>query len=96
MQFRARFIGAAKDRLGSDAERTIPLQLNPELVHVGDLIRHPLFLSEHLYVVAREVDLVERCVTVLLDLLPSGARRTDDAHLQTESPFPFTPPNIDD
>ena len=46
--------------------------MSPELIHVGDLIRHPLFPGRNIYVVAREVDLVDRCVNVWLDELPGA------------------------
>jgi hypothetical protein len=46
------------------------VQVNPEVIQVGDLVRHPLFPGRNIYVVAREIDLVDRCVNVWLDELP--------------------------
>jgi hypothetical protein len=105
MHLRIRFIGKALDYLeakGHD-DRRLTLQVNPELIHVGDLIRHPLFPGRNVYVVAREVDLIDRCVTVWLDELPGAnehgldatkARR--NAETESDSPFPATTPGIDD
>ena len=72
MHLRLRFIGRALDYLNAKGidDRRHSLQVGPELVHVGDLVRHPLFPDRQIYVVAREVDLVDRCVTVWLDELP--------------------------
>jgi hypothetical protein len=81
MHLRVRFIGKALDYLegqGHD-DRRYPFQVPPELVHVGDLVRHPLFPGRSVYVVAREVDLVDRCLTVWLDELPGAAERTPAA-----------------
>lgn len=72
MHVRLRFIGKALEYLiakGHD-DRRLTLQASPELVHVGDLIRHPLFPGRNIYVVAREVDLVDRCMNLWLDELP--------------------------
>lgn len=66
MHLRMRFIGKALEFMtakGHD-DRRLTLQVSPEFVHVGDLIRHPLFGGCNVYVVAREVDFVDRCVTV--------------------------------
>jgi hypothetical protein len=105
MHLRIRFIGKALEYLeakGHD-DRRLTLQVNPELIHVGDLIRHPLFPGRNVYVVAREVDLIDRCVTVWLDELPAAnehgsdamkARR--DADSASDSPFPATTRGIDD
>lgn len=84
MHLRLRFIGKALEHLAAQGhdERRYPLQIPPELVHVGDLVRHPLFPGRNIYVVAREVDLVDRCVTVWLDELPGTNERA------AESPYP--------
>ena len=90
MALNVRFVGQAASELqtrGLPTEAS-PLPVSPELVHLHDQIRHPLFPGRALYVVAREVDLIERSVTVVLDLVPAPGK--DD------SPFPFTPSNIDD
>lgn len=106
MHLRVRFIGKALEYLvdkGHD-DRRLGLQVAPELIHVGDLIRHPLFPGRNVYVVAREVDLIDRCVTVWLDELP-GTRHTDGdsaresvgpATPDPASPFPETPSTLDD
>ena len=75
MHLRMRFIGRALDYLNAKGhdDRRLSLQVNPELVHVGDLVRHPLFPDRHIYVVAREVDFVDRCVNVWLDELPGSS-----------------------
>jgi hypothetical protein len=88
MQLRVRFIGKALDFLVARGheDRRQSLQVSPELIHVGDLVRHPLFPDTSIYVVAREVDLVDRCITVWLDELP-GARPTLGAAL-VEDPQP--------
>ena len=89
MHLRVRFIGKALDYLNAQGhdDRRYPLQqVPPELVHVGDLVRHPLFPGRNVYVVAREVDLVDRCVTVWLDELPGASY--DIAVLREESPRP--------
>jgi hypothetical protein len=89
MHLRVRFIGKALEYLNAQGhdDRRYPLQqVPPELVHVGDLVRHPLFPGRNVYVVAREVDLVDRCVTVWLDELPGGS--SDLAGLREESPSP--------
>src|SRR5215210_4739020 len=106
MHLRIRFIGKALEYLEAmrHDDRRLTLQVSPELVHVGDLIRHPLFPGRNIYVVAREVDLIDRCVTVWLDELPGsnhhGAGATSkqghDAQKQSDSPFPATPSVIDD
>ena len=89
MHLRIRFIGKALERLSAKGhdDRRHPLQVSPELVHVGDLIRHPLFPDRNIYVVAREVDLVDRCVTVWIDELPGA-----NPEMSAESPFPAPPP----
>ena len=83
MHLRLRFIGRALDYLNAKGidDRRHSLQVGPELVHVGDLVRHPLFPDRQIYVVAREVDLVDRCVTVWLDELPgaNGALPGEDS-----------------
>src|SRR6476469_2451279 len=88
MHLRVRFIGKALDYLEAQGhdDRRYPLQVPPELVHVGDLVRHPLFPGRNVYVVAREVDLVDRCVTVWLDELP-GTQRAPIA-TDPEAPYP--------
>ena len=90
MHLRVRFIGKALEYLvaqGHD-ERRYPLQVPPEIVHVGDLVRHPLFPGRNVYVVAREVDLVDRCVTIWLDELPAGSAPTPPTDGAADSPFP--------
>lgn len=100
-----RFIGKALEYVNAKGhdDRRLALQVNPELVHVGDLVRHPLFDGRSVYVVAREVDFVDRCVTVWLDELPgTGLPRGNDAAesiepgLATDSPYPTPSPAIDD
>jgi hypothetical protein len=97
MHLRVRFIGKALEFLeaqGHDARR-YPLQQVPaELVHVGDLVRHPLFPGRNLYVVARDVDLVDRCVTVWLDDLPGSGDAA--AARAEESPYPSSAQALDD
>lgn len=89
MHLRLRFIGKALEHLSAKGhdDRRHPLQVSPELVHVGDLIRHPLFPDRNIYVVAREVDFVDRCVTVWVDELPGA-----NPDMSAESPFPAPPP----
>lgn len=97
MHLRVRFIGKALDFLNAQGhdDRRYPLQqVPPELVHVGDLVRHPLFPGRNVYVVAREVDLVDRCVTVWLDELPGAS--SDIAVLREESPRPAKVPALED
>lgn len=83
MHLRIRFIGRALEYLNDKGydDRCLSLQVSPELLHVGDLIRHPLFPGRSVYVVAREIDLVDRCVSVWVDELPysvgAGARPDD-------------------
>ena len=89
MHLRIRFIGRALEYLeakGHD-DRRLALQLAPELLHVGDLVRHPLFPGRNVYVVAREVDLIDRCTTVWLDELPA-------AHPQIPSDEPRSPASV--
>ena len=80
MHLRMRFIGRALEYLESQGhpDRRPMLQVHPELIHVGDLVRHPLFPGRSVYVVAREVDLVDRCVTIWLDELPIDADRSGE------------------
>jgi hypothetical protein len=96
MHLRVRFIGKALEYLNAQGhdDRRYPMQVSPEVIHVGDLVRHPLFPGRNVYVVAREVDLVDRCVTVWLDELP-GASRSDYANA-AESPFPSSAQTLDD
>jgi hypothetical protein len=101
-----RFIGKALEYLNAKGydDRRLSLQVGPEFLHVGDLIRHPLFPGRNLYVVAREVDLIDRCVNVWIDELPAAAAHPDElqADGQTDlggapdSPFPASFPAIDD
>ena len=56
---------------------------------VGDLVRHPLFPGRNIYVVAREVDFVDRCVNVWLDELPGSNADAPDE--RDSSPFPDEP-----
>jgi hypothetical protein len=95
MHLRVRFIGKALDYLVANGheERTYALQIAPELVHVGDLVRHPLFPGRSVYVVAREVDLIECCVTAWIDELPGAGpyeadRDSRAAHADHDSPYP--------
>jgi hypothetical protein len=96
MNLRVRFIGKALAYLNAQGhdDRRYPMQVSPEIIHVGDLIRHPLFPGRNVYVVAREVDLIDRCVTVWLDELPgtNSSERTDAA----ESPFPSSAQTLSD
>ena len=107
MHLRVRFIGKALEYLASKGhdDRRLTLHVGAELVHVGDLIRHPLFPGRNVYVVAREVDLIDRCVTVWIDELPGSnyARPTgefpvdNDVQDDPTSPFPVASSNaIDD
>jgi hypothetical protein len=89
MHLRLRFIGKALEYLtarGHD-DRRLPTNVSPELVQVGDLVRHPLFPDRQIYVVAREVDLVDRCVTVWLDELPGVGTSLADPSPE-DSPYP--------
>jgi hypothetical protein len=98
-----RFIGKALEYMNAKGhdDRRLSLQVSPELVHVGDLIRHPLFPGRNVYVVAREVDFVDRCVNVWLDELPGANMRLHDdddtapaadaAAPPDESPYPWEP-----
>jgi hypothetical protein len=96
-----RFIGKALDYLNAKGhdDRRLSLQVSPELVHVGDLIRHPLFPGRNIYVVAREVDFVDRCVNVWLDELPGANLYADEetaaAAAPVDSPFPSGQPGTD-
>jgi hypothetical protein len=101
MHLRMRFIGKALEYLEASGhdDRRLTLQVTPELIHVGDLIRHPLFPGRNIYVVAREVDLIDRCVTVWLDELPGANHGSDATSKQgpdADSPFPTTPSVIGD
>ena len=89
MQTLVRFTGeaAAQLRRRDLQNDVLPLLVEPELIHIDDIVRHPLFPDQPLYVVGREIDLVERTVTFALDLLPTE---------KEDSPFPFTPSNLDD
>jgi hypothetical protein len=98
MHLRIRFIGKALEYLeakGHD-DRRLLLQVSPELLHVGDLVRHPLFPGRNVYVVAREVDLIDRCVTVWLDELPEANQPISPSSASSVSPFPATSPSISD
>ena len=74
MHVRMRFIGKALEYLNAKGhdDRRLTLQVSPDLVHVGDLVRHPLFPGRNVYVVAREVDFVDRCVNLWMDELPGS------------------------
>jgi hypothetical protein len=100
-----RFIGKALQYLESKGhdDRRLALQVEPELVHVGDLVRHPLFPGRNVYVVAREVDFIDRCLTLWLDELPGPSHHVVSDQSETSrssepatSPFPFTPSSISD
>ena len=102
MHLRMRFIGKALEYMNAKGydDRRLSLQVSPELVHVGDLIRHPLFPGRSVYVVAREVDFVDRCVNVWLDELPGANLRADeepaaDAAEPSDSPYPTGEPGSD-
>lgn len=84
-----RFIGKALEYLSAEGhdDRRLTLQVSPELVHVGDLIRHPLFPGRNVYVVARELDFVDRCVNVWLDELP-GANPLPHDETEAENDTP--------
>lgn len=106
MHLRMRFIGKALEYLAARGhdDRRLASQVSPELIHVGDLIRHPLFPGRNVYVVAREVDLIDRCVTVWLDELPGANHHTSEnafessggSDTDTQSPFPATPSSVSD
>ena len=103
MHLRMRFIGRALEYLNAKGhdDRRFSLQVGPELIQVGDLIRHPLFPGRNIYVVAREVDLVDRCVNVWLDELPgAGPNPIEPPHIAAEqaeaSPFPDQPTIVGD
>lgn len=105
MHVRMRFIGKALEYLNAKGhdDRRLTLQVSPELVHVGDLIRHPLFPGRNVYVVAREVDFVDRCVNVWLDELPGSSPAFHDESesnhepaADDESPYPASHPSIGD
>ena len=105
MHVRMRFIGKALRYLESTGhdDRRLTLQVEAALVHVGDLIRHPLFPGRNVYVVAREVDFIDRCLTVWLDELPGpnhhAPTETSEASKSLDpasTAFPVTPPTISD
>lgn len=103
MHLRVRFIGRALESLQSRGhdDRRLALQVSPELVHVGDLMRHPLFPGRSIYVVAREVDFIDRCVTVWVDELPGANPGGEGAEANAsvgadESPFPEEASPADD
>ena len=93
MHLRIRFIGKALDYMNAKGhdDRRLSLQVSPELVHVGDLIRHPLFPGRSIYVVAREVDFVDRCVNVWLDELPGANMHLDEEPVADETVPPDSP-----
>jgi hypothetical protein len=88
MHLRIRFIGKALEYLNGQGydDRCLTVQVSPELVHVGDLIRHPLFPGRSVYVVAREIDLVDRCVSVWVDELPFAVVPDRDSQSTLPSP----------
>ncbi len=102
MHLRVRFIGKALDYLVAHGheDRTYSLQVAPEVVHVGDLVRHPLFPGRNVYVVAREVDLIDCCVTVWIDELPgvSVPRELEVGAVRGggDTAYPVSPAMIDD
>ena len=81
MHLRLRFIGKALEYLNAKGydDRRFSLQVSPELLQVGDLVRHPLFPGRSVYVVAREIDLVDRCMNVWIDELPGSSLHPEDA-----------------
>jgi hypothetical protein len=87
-----RFIGKALEYLNTKGhdDRRLTLQASPELVHVGDLIRHPLFPGRNVYVVAREVDFIDRCVNLWLDELPGSSLPASEAEISNELGEPAT------
>jgi hypothetical protein len=87
MHLRMRFIGKALEYMSTRGhdDRRLALQVSPELVHVGDLLRHPLFGSRNVYVVAREVDFIDRCVTVWVDALPGTSLESLHSDADAES-----------
>lgn len=90
MHVRLRFIGKALEYLNAKGydDRRLTLQLSPEFLKVGDLIRHPLFPGRSTYVVAREIDLVDRRVNVWIDELPGSSaytRRARNAGMRRRS-----------
>lgn len=89
MDLRIRFIGRARATLERRGitEEAYPVQVSPELIHIHDGLRHPLFPGQSLHVVGRQVDLIANAVTVDVDLVPT------ESH---ESPFPPTLDLIDD
>ena len=102
MHLRMRFIGKALEYLNARGhdDRRLSVQVSPELVHVGDLIRHPLFPGRNVYVVAREVDFVDRCVNVWVDELPGSSLYPHEepgaeAGEPSNSPFPTGPASVD-
>jgi hypothetical protein len=82
MHLRLRFIGEALEYLNAKGydDRRLSLQLSPEFLQVGDLIRHPLFPGRSVYVVAREIDLIDRCINAWIDELPGSSVHPEDAH----------------
>ena len=87
MHLRLRFIGKALEYLNTKGydDRRFSLQVSPELLQVGDLIRHPLFPGRSVYVVAREIDLVDRCMNIWIDELPGSSLHPEDAHSAPEA-----------
>lgn len=93
MHLRMRFIGKALEYLNTKGhdDRRLTLQASPELVHVGDLIRHPLFPGRNVYVVAREVDFIDRCVNLWLDELPGSNVEASEGRASDEVGEPDSP-----
>ncbi len=103
MHLQVRFIGKAREYLLTQGheDRTYALQVAPEVVQVGDLVRHPLFPGRNVYVVAREVDLIDCCVIVWIDELPGSEpphapAKNSAAHGEPDSPYPVSPVIIGD
>lgn len=94
MHLRMRFIGRALEYMTAQGhdDRRLALQVPPELLHVGDLIRHPMFPGRNVYVVAREVDFVDRCVTVWLDELPGASHHQPPVEALEPTPLDESPP----
>lgn len=80
MKVHLTFIGAAlaewnRLNMGTEAiQFTSAIDLSGAQRH--DLILHPLFRDRPLIVQARQIDIAEPALTLLLDLLPEGQQQT--------------------